>query len=91
MSKHREVIDRMRALREKRDDRLSNLLTRMDGHESTSDKVFRSYEGELDEADSMMIEMEKEIEDMRNAREGTDEKLHTFQNKDQGNGGNNGA
>lgn len=70
MSKYSETADRFRKMREAHADRLRTLNTRMDAHESTSDGVFRSYEGAIEDQEAGMREMEEEIRDMQNSLKG---------------------
>lgn len=67
MSKHREISDRMKRIKQGHNDRLDALAQRMDKHESVSDSVYRSYEGFLEEKEADMKEMEQDIREMRNA------------------------
>lgn len=69
VSKYTEVRERFKSMREKHDDRLDALVERMDKHESTSDVVFRAFEGKIEEQELGMSEMEKDVKDMKNDTE----------------------
>ena len=65
ISKHLQVMQRRRELMMKRDARLDALLERQDKFESTSDVVFRAYEGEMENEEALMKEMEEDTNEMR--------------------------
>lgn len=66
MSDYADTAKRFKAMREARADRLKALNERMDSHESSSDEIFRSYEGGLDAMDEGMRLMEEEAREMKN-------------------------
>lgn len=86
MSEYADTAKRFKAMREARADRLKALNERMDGHETHSDEVFRSYEGGIEAMEEGMKMMEEEAREMKNEFKDdgkggqTDSKVTTFPN-----------
>jgi hypothetical protein len=70
VSKYAEMADRMKRIKASHVARLEALAERMDSHESNSDQIFRTYEGELEAQERGMQEMERDMRDLKNSQEG---------------------
>jgi len=78
MSRHNDIAQRMRKLKEAQEARLAALDQRMDKHETESDAVFRSYEGFLEENEAAMKEMEDSIKAMKGNGEEAEGNVASF-------------